>query len=201
MNLQVDLLLDSERRSASVLNPMALARIAAITLPVLLLIVVGTTVVRLMLLNNELAMVEDQWDGVAPKQKQATQMQVQYITTQDMWNELSGWGEARLLWHILLTDIQKLIPRSIHLETLNISQDMPLIEGKTAARAFRLFMRGRATGPTSERDIPALRESLEALESIASANVSRFGADMSAEADSYDRVFQIDCVFEPKRFR
>jgi Tfp pilus assembly protein PilN len=201
MNLQVDLMFDSERRSASVLNLKALGRIAAITVPVLLLITVATTVVRHMLLKNELAMLEEQWDGVAPKQKQATQMQVQYIATQDMRNEMSGWSEARQDWRSFLSEMQGLIPHSIRLETLNISQDMPLLEGKTAARAFRMFVRGRATGRTSESDIPALRRSLEAMEAVTSADVTRFGADMSGGSDRFDRVFQIDCVFEPKRFR
>jgi len=201
MNLQVDLLIDSERRSASALNLKALLRIAAMTIPVLLLLTVGTTVVRLMLLNNELSMLENQWESVAPKQKEATRMRVRFVANQDMRKELEGWGEARPEWHAALVDIQRVIPASIRLEMLNINQDMPLIDGKTAARAFRMFMRGKATGRTSERVIPDLRESLEALDYVTSARVTRFGADTSAGAHGFDRVFQIDCVFEPKRFK
>lgn len=201
MNLQVDLLVDTDRRSASVLNAKALGRIMAITIPVLMLLTVGTTVVRLMLLKNELSMLEEQWGNVAPKQKEATQMQLQFMANRDMQKELGGWREARLEWNAILTEIRGVIPATIRLEAMNISHDTPLIDRKTAARAFRLFLRGKATGATSERDIPNLRRALEKLDPIASAEVTRFGADMTPSADRFDRVFQIDCVFHPRLFK
>jgi len=200
MNLQVNLLVPSEQRSASPVNVKFIKRMVRLAVPTAIALVIASAITDVLTMKSQLRRMEERWADLEPKKKAAQQRQVAIMRNRDILAEIKGWANARNEWHLILPDMFERIPPSIQIRTMTVSQDTPLIGKKVPARVFQLQLTGKAKGENSEQDIQTLRRRFDEIEAVSSARVSNYGADYSANADEHDRVFSIVCVFVPRKF-
>lgn len=204
MNLRVDLILESEQRSASRLNSKTLTRISVIAVPAVVGLLIACAVVNTISLNSRVRMAEAEWKNIEPKKKKALDLADQVQVNLDILNELEGWNKSHVNWHAQLNALQGIVPPKIQLERLRISQTLQLLDGKTPARVFTMILNGKATGATAERDVHELKRQLEKSPFFSplmgDVTVPKYGPSTAKDADKSDRMFQIDCPYKPRKF-
>lgn len=204
--MRVDLILESEQRSASVVNLKSVIRISSISVPVILLVVVASIVVNMTTLNNELRMLEGETQAIGSKEKVAETVIKGFAVNRGMLNELEGWRKSHIDWYEQLLAMQKAVPAEIQLSALRISHEFDLIDKKIPVRAFTVALEGNTTGERAESSVQRLKRGLEDSPVLSSAvkengvEVSRFEAATGKEAAKDDRIFQIECKYRPRRF-
>ncbi len=201
MNLRVNLFLPGEQRSATPLNPRTVLRVFAVAVPGAFLLLIVATVSDLVSLRSELNQVEARWRQIEPKKKQAEQEQADILANKDIAMEIEGWSSARFDWGSTLAALCADVPTNIQFIAFQVSQDMPLIDKKVPARVCRLQLAGRASGRSVEVEIEHLRDRATKLPIVASARITQYGADTAPNANEFDRVFGIECVFKPQAFK
>ena len=204
MNLRVDLILESEQRSGSIVNPKSVLRIVAILIP---LILVGLFVQQFLTaarLRREMENLSLTWDTARPQQEKARQMIEGFQAQGDIRKELQGWQLSRIRWNEQLIGLVRVVPENVQLFSFSMNQSQRLIEEKTPARAYTTSMRGKAVGPTAEMSIRALERRLASEppfeDVVAAVTVPEYGADTSPGASRDDRVFRIDSRYEEQPF-
>jgi hypothetical protein len=204
MSLRVDLILPSERRSASVINARSLTRLSAVVVPLVLLLLGGQIFMGMMKKQAELSGLEERWFRDEPRQNRAIELTKTVNRNREIQEELAGWRRSRMNWSDQLAELPKWTPKTIQLQSLTISHVLQLIDDRDRARAFTLRIHGKATGPNADQDFDALQHSLETAalfaESIETVDVVDFDADRSMDAVESDRVFRIRCDYNPVRF-
>ena len=98
------------------------------------------------------------------------------------------------------------MPRDIQLQKLRISQGLQLVDG-APARMFNMTLNGKAIGQNAAESVMTLQERLESSESFAGvlreAEVPEGTFQAITEngvVHQYDRVFQINCKYKPRKF-
>lgn len=206
MNIRVDLILESEQRSASVVNVKSMIRISSISVPAILLVIAASIVVNMMTLNSELKMLEGEMQAIGPKQEAAEILSKGFAVNREMLNELEGWHKSHIDWHEQLLAMQKEVPAEIQLSALRISHQFDLIDKKIPARAFTVVLEGNTTGERAEFSVQRLKRGLEDSPALSSAvqkngvEVSRYEAVTEKGAAKDDRIFQIKCEYQSRRF-
>ena len=99
MNLRVDLILESEQRSASRINLKSLTRIVAIIVPVLIGLVVASVLFGLVKLNNDVKTANNYWEITQPKLERAKALAAQVQDNEAILKELKGWKKSHMVWH------------------------------------------------------------------------------------------------------
>ena len=203
MNLRVDLILETERRSASVLSLKGFVRIVLIVIPLVILLLIGNEIMDLMTLRNEVNAQETEWRMAGPKEKKAGELAVQYQLNLAMRKELDGWRNSRLDWHQQLSAIMTETPTNVQFQSLSVGHAFQLIEDKTPARVFSMELRGRASGADAEAGVRQIEHRL--TQGPAFSNLTRkvevpqYGADAAKGADKNDRIFVITCGYRERK--
>ena len=203
MNLRVDLILESEQRSGSVISSKSIIRISSIVFPSILAIILIFAFVNSIRLKNELAMYIQEMDIAGPRQEQAIKLRDQLKKNLSALDELNSWNSSHMDWHEQLLNLQKEVPPRIQLTDIDVKQVLQIVEKKIPARVFTLMIKGKAKGATSEGSIQFLYDKLKNSPSFASFtdNVDVSGsADTTKGADKNDRTFRIDCAYKPRKF-
>lgn len=204
MNLRVDLILPSEQRSASLFNPRVAVRLAGILIPAGLLALLAYGVGHMMLVKGQLAAMEQQWSFVKPRKEEAIRLTQQLNANRAMRDELAGWRATHVDWHRQLAVVHRHVPSSVQLTSLNLSQVLQTTNN-VLARVFNLRIQGKAVGARADGDVDALKDGLRTDAALTNvhgrAEITMFAADASRDARPEDRVFQIDCRYEPRLFK
>lgn len=204
MNLRVDLILVTEQRSSSIINPRMLLRLACIAGPLLLAFVVLMQVSAYMRLRSDLNGKQADWKLLEPKEKAAVEQARAFQANSAVQKELSGWKKAHIDWHEQMIALLREVPRSIQLQTLSISEVLQLVNGKIPARSFSMLIKGKAVGADAEVSVQELNKRLMQSPGfqgvVADAEVQQFGADAAKDAGKQDRVFQILCHYREREF-
>jgi hypothetical protein len=206
MSLRVDLILDSEQRSGSLLSPKSLVRIASIVGPAILLVLVAAFVMQMFQLNSKVALLEGQWEDVGGQQQTAENLRGQLLENREMLDEIGGWRESHIDWHEQLSGLIRVVPPEIELRKLRIGQQLDVLEKNMPARTFSMTLNGRAVGAGAEGAVEALKLSLQTAPAFATnvaedgVSVPSYGADVSAGAGKHDRVFTIVSKYTPRKF-
>lgn len=216
MNLQVNLILDTEQRSGSVLSVRSLLRILSIVLPLIALVVLVSAILNLMTLRSKQRLFEAKWADAEPKMNKALALAEELTQNRALLEELQGWNASHLDWHTQLAGLRDVVPVTIQLDRLRVSQTLQLSPGKKGeaeaatptgppVRAFALTMSGRALGESAEQDIQFLKRGMESAPAftgiVSSVKVTKYGEDTAKGAGPNDRVFQIDSIYEPRAFK
>lgn len=205
MNLRVDLILESEQRSGSIINPKSLLRIATIIVPAILGVVAAIVVVNMLRVNSELNLLEAQMQAFVPKEKTAEKVKAQVGVNRNILVEMESWRKTQLTWHDQFLALQKAVPDEIQLNTLGMSHSIERGEDDTVpSRVFRMILTGKAAGERAEKNVQHLREQL-AKTPVFSApmknvDVTKFISDPDKEAQKMDRIFEIQCHYQPRKF-
>lgn len=204
MNLRVDLILPSEQRSASSLNPRSLIRIGSILIPCALLAWLAYGLAVMALVRNQFNVLEEQWLYVEPQKAEAIRLSQLLNTNRKLNDELMGWKSAHINWHETLAVLPRRVPATMQIQSVSAGQVLQ-VEANVLARVFTLRIHGRATGARADQDVDELRDGLRREQTLAdvvqSVEVGQFAADTSKSAQPEDRVFRLDCVYKPRPFK
>jgi hypothetical protein len=212
MNLRVDLILETEQRSASVINAKSLTRIGVIVGPAILGLIVAAAVVDHLTLNSRLNTVREQLADEEPRLNDAGLVEKELKGNNEILTEVTGWSKSRMELAPILEDVQKLVPPEIQLVDLTINQSCFVTNsagGKVLARAYRMVLRGKALSDDAKKTedlVLKLRKDLATAPSLAKnvddkdVVVSNFGASPDVDAPKNLRLFDITCGLKARKF-
>ena len=218
MNLRVDLILPTEQRSASVVSVKSLIRIAAIVVPLVLLIVIAWVVTSLMQTRGELNRLEAQWDEFGaekawgPKKEltpqkviDARNIKAELNKTLAIEKSLAGWATSRMLWDEQLKGIRKEIPPALRIQLTKLTVVSTMgVSSKTPVRANFLTMMGVAYGDNAETSVQTFQKALLNTSSsagrVVSVEVPQCVDNKAPGANKSDRFFKIDMQYKPRKF-
>jgi len=188
MNMRVDLILESEQRSASVVNLKSVIRISSVSLPVILLVIVASIAVNMITLNSELKMLEGEVQAIGSKEKTAETLIKGFAVNREIMNELEGWRKSHIDWYEQLLAMQKEVPSEIQLSAMRISHEFDLIDKKIPVRAFTVALEGNTTGERAELNVHRLKRGLEDSP-VLSLGVKEKGVEVSRFEAANDEAY------------
>lgn len=204
MNLRVDLLLDTERRSSSVLSARSVVRIGSIVVPLVLavgLLFFGMSLYRTI---REASMLDARWKEMEPRSKDAARALAGFQTNREIVQGLQSWRNARLPLDEQMLGLMRLVPEEAQLLRLTISHSVA-VTNKLPARMYAMTLQGRVTGANAELRVKEMETRLTALPPFAGATrkaeVLQYSADETQGAGKDDRLFQIACQYAPREFK
>lgn len=218
MNFRVDLIQDTERRSASVISAKFLIRLAAILVPVIIVLSMTGLVLGMLKIQAVRDDMEQQWVDQEPKQKAAQALHAEVASNQQVLDEIEGWKKASLMWRDQLVELQKLVPKTIQLNDLRMTgriegySENPREPNKPPHRFYALRFNGIMFGDINidnaeNNDVKKMVEDIQASpvfsNVVKSAKVDRFDRPEAAAGGSQPLnylVFEISCDYKPRKF-
>jgi hypothetical protein len=205
MNLRVDLILDTEQRSGSLLNAKSLTRLATIAVPAIVLLILGWQVLGVMGLKKELNNLIMDWEVKKPQSEKARTLSEEFQTHKAILSELEGWKRSRLAWNDQLGEIVKIAPENVQLQSLSVIQRLKIFEETTQAREYSLSMQGKAVGREAETSVRSFEQQLSGAPAFTAVvdevSVPEYAADPSSDAGRDDRVFSIQSKYKMQTFQ
>lgn len=205
MNPHINLIKDSERRSASPVHVRFILRLAGALLPSLALIWLSLGFMQSRQLHTKLIWAEEEWSAIEPRFKAAMELQRDLVRVRDIESEINGWRNARHSWVPVLQALRETVPETIQMTMLQ-SEERLQLDGSTPVRTFNLKIWGRARGAFPDADVQSLRNAVSEHPILGNlihqASIPRgsFGVDPATDADRAHRVFQLHAEFIPLRF-
>ncbi len=204
MNLRVDLILDEEKRSASVLNAKSLIRMSIIIVPLAIVAMGVVGVINVMHSTLTLNNRNKSWEVAEIKEQEARDLRAEAGINNSIKNEMTGWRASQMDWHSQLLNIQRVAPRNMQFTRLHIGQTLKLVNNRHPARHLTLTLSGKSKGADSETQINEFIANLKSLKIFTDAMVdvviNDFSEDRDKDASRQDRVFEIECIYKAKEF-
>jgi Tfp pilus assembly protein PilN len=201
--MHINLILDAEKRSASPI-PLALVLRLAVAVGVLLiLLVVFLFFNSYRTAARELQWAQADWKQNEPRHQAAIGQRTDLAFQKTVLEEIQGWPPSRLAWGKHLLALQQVVPDSIQLTELRISQSVVSVSNTVPVRAIELRLAGK-TGEASGANVSLLRQLLTntpaftGLVDEASIPVGAFRQDPDTAAGRNSRVFEIVCRLRPR---
>ncbi len=205
MSQHINLIYDSEQRSASLISALFVVRLIGVLIPFALLLFLALAYMQSRQLRNSLAWAEDDWKAMEPRYQAALQLQRDIVRIREVETEIERWRRARHGWGGMLWTFPEIVPPDIQLTQLQ-SEERLQLDGNVPVRLFTLKLWGRARGRAPDADVEALRNMMVDHSALAgvvkNAVIPRgtFGADPTPGADRAHRVFQLNVELAPRRF-
>lgn len=200
MNLQVDFLLDTERRSGSTVSQKFVIRLAAFIIPVIVLGLLVVLSVTYQSSKRDRNLVEQEKIQVDPEYKKVLNLEKEFKSVQDLKATIHGWSDSRLDIYRLLRGLQRAAPLNIQLTQWVFNEKVEAV-GTVLGRTAGIFMKGKVAGERPEADVQHLYQALKSeppfpdiMEQVA---VKRFAASESLDEQG-GRVFDIECMLKPR---
>ncbi|MDI6775051.1 MAG: hypothetical protein QME60_06620 [Verrucomicrobiota bacterium] len=203
MNLRVDLMLDSERRSPGALSLKLAARVSGMVVPAVIALAIVLSVLSGMKGRAALRNTEDTWRGLKQKKEVAEKLSADLTRTRQVWKAIDGWPASRVNFSEQLAGLFEQVPAEIQLMSLNLGHELKPANGVALGRFYAMTLEGKSVGSNAEKNIQLLVSRLKSAAPFAGRFQTvtiRGWADMSATASRDDRLFAITCVYEPKCF-
>lgn len=202
--MHINLILETEQRSASPVSPAAMVRILIGTAVVLLVLWLLSVYMAYRDLKAGVAGSENQWTQTEPKYIAAKQLRNDLALKTDKLKELQGWHTTRIEWASQLESIQRVIPSLIQLTELRVSQEILILSNSIPARVFELHLSGKTGSSRSEINVSDFQEALFKLPPfdsfVESVSIPQ-GAFRQDPANKSDRVFEIVSKYLPRSFK
>ncbi len=200
MNLQVDFMLDSERRSGSSVRSRFIIMVVAVLIPVVGAILFGALWIAQQAAHHDLLIVEQQKKQVEPEHLKVKNLTREYAEAKALHDALAAWRASRMDAYALLRGLQTAVPPSMQLRQMTLSERMEDVN-RVPARLAALLLQGKVAGNRPEEDVRRLERALlgqppfdELVEKVA---VQRFSASDTV-GEQHLRVFDLECVFKPR---
>lgn len=204
MNLRVDLILETEQRSASVFNLKSLLRLIAVLIPALIVIAYLFSFGGYLTLKSKVNQMESEFEIKKPKTVQADALSAEVSVNEGMTKELAGWHNSAIDWHRQLYELMKVVPAEMYFESLRVSYAIQMVD-KVPARKYSLVIAGKSKGSHSVDNVLRLKRSLTISpffkKYIDTPEVPVFKQDATPGAEDTDRVFRIECVYKPRKMQ
>lgn len=200
MNLQVDLMLDTERRSGSTVSQKFVIRLMAIIIPVVLLGLFVVLVATYQASKRDRHIVEQEKMQIDPEYKKVMSLGKELKDVQNLKASIQGWGDSRLDAYRLLRGLQRAAPPTIQLTQWVFNEKVEAV-GTAFGRTAGIYMKGKVSGEHTEADVQRLYQALKSKapfsDIMAEVEVKRFAAS-EAVNDQENRVFDIECKLKPR---
>lgn len=201
MNLYINLLLDTERRSTSRVSYMLVLKIVAAVFVVLLFSVVITVLIGSRSASQSLLYAQQEKKQLDIVHKAVVEMNRELADLRNVTNTINSWAGTRSDWPRLLVGLQAIVPANIQLMRLTMSENIAVVDG-APARSVMLYLRGKAAGEHSETDVQqiekSLKESADFVEYTETAAVKQF-EKVKVAGQSNMREFDIECRFKSRK--
>lgn len=202
MNLRVDLILESEQRSPSVVSLKLLKRLSIIVAPALLIFVAILSLLGTMRMGLKLSSLEAEWQTLDLQKEAAQARNAEIARNAAILKALDSWPATKLTLHDQLASLMRMTPETIQIMQLSYDQTITQT-GRDLGRATALRMQGRARGEEAENNILLMEKRFGKEEPFAtllnSVSMRGFG-DSSAGALPTDRIFTLECEYHPRKF-
>ena len=202
MSLAVNLIFESEQRSASKLNFKTVLRIFAVALPLLFLAIALQQAARHYVLQTNLRIRESRWESSEPRQRNAARQQSRLNLNMQIEAELVAWQKSAPQWDGVLLTIMESTPANIQVTTLRmqaIAAPGQPTGGSPPLRRPSLLIEGRVSEPEAMSAIIKMKEAIEehplTEPAISSADIINFAA-APTQYGSQMRVFSIRIQFK-----
>jgi hypothetical protein len=200
--MHINLILEAEQRSASLVQPQVLVRVLAGSGGVLLFLAMFSFFSSYRNLQHDVEATVDEWRRTEPKYKAALQLRIDLGLRRDLYKEITGWRDTRLGWGAQLEALRTAVPPMIQLTDLQVSHDLFVMSNDIPARVYELRLSGRTVAAGSEVNVGEFTETLrraplDAWIESALIPPGRFRQDSQVKTD---RVFEIVCKYKPRRF-
>lgn len=200
MNLQVNMILDSELRSGSSVRQKFVVQMLAAVVPILFLFVMIPLVFGSRAAKKNRLLVELERKQIRPNYIMVLNLRKELHNYQAFLRDMEGWRDSRTVWHQALRSLQEIVPVNIQLTRLVVAEKVEVVDG-VPARITSVYIKGKVVGEKSEKDVEHLHQALKESQPFKSlmerVEVKRFAASENAE-ESHVRVFDIECAFVPK---
>lgn len=203
MNLQVNLILDTERRSGSNISRKFIIQIAASLAPVLLLMVILGMIFSCRSSARELANRKLQWASTEQTLKDVEKLEADKKAIQAVAADIEGWKQTRFEGHALLWSLPAVIPETVQLTQLTLTENFETQE-KKLMRLGELYLQGKVGGETPEDDVKrlsaALKDAPRLKAYIEEVNVASYRdlEDQDKTKNAGMKKFEIKCKFLPR---
>ena len=201
MNLRVDLILESEQRSASLFNLKSSIRFVTILIPSIIILLFLVSFAGYLSLKGQVKALETENEIKQPKVTRADTLSGEVAKNESMRKELSGLRNSAIDWHVQFVELMKLVPTEMYFDSIRAAQTYQT-ENKMAARKFSLTIAGKSKGAHSEDNVLLLKRALTISDFfnryMPPPEVPIFNADESPGAEKTDRIFRIECSYKPR---
>jgi hypothetical protein len=202
MNLRVDLILETEQRSASFLSPRQMLRLSGIVVPAIGAFLLFVAALDTMRQNMHTEQKASEWKLLEPQKAAALKLAEEMRRHDAIVKSLESWPATKRSLYDQLATLMKVVPPDIQLARLSYDQTLGVVD-KQAQRVPTMRLEGRALGADSEEHLLVLTRRMreEAPFDVLLANVEMRGdRDTAAGARPEDRVFRLSCEYHPLKF-
>jgi len=200
MNLQVDFMLDTERRSGSTVSQKFVIRLAAFIVPVIVLGLFLVLIVAYQSAKRNRNVVEQEKIQVDPEYKKVVNLEKEFKSVRDIKIAIQGWSDSRLDAYQLLRGLQRAAPQTIQLTQWILNEKVEAV-GTVFGRTAGIFMKGKVAGERPEADVQRLYQALKSdapfPDIMEQVEVKRFAASEALDEQG-GRVFDIECILKPR---
>lgn len=201
MNLHVNLLLDTERRSSSRISRKFLIKTSAAFAAFLFLSLIAVALIGAHSARQTLLFAGQEEKQLEPVFRTVGELRQELTDLQDMTNAIAVWAQTRLDWPLLLFGVQSVVPANIQLTRLIMNENIMTVDNMPT-RVVTLYLQGKAAGERSETDVQELEKSLKEKppfnEVMELAQVRQFEAAKNENQQNM-RVFDIECRFKTRK--
>ena len=200
MNLQVDFMLDTERRSGSTVSQKFIIRLAAFIVPVIVLGLFVVLVFTYQSSKRDRNIVEQEKMQIDPEHKKVVNLEKEFNNVRDLKTAIQGWGDSRLDAYQLLRGLQRAAPRTIQITQCVFNENVEAV-GTVFGRTAGIYMKGKVAGERPEADVQRLYHALKSEppfpDIMAQVEVKRFAASETLNEQA-GRIFDIECTLKPR---
>ena len=200
MNLQVDLMLNTERRSGSSVSRKFVIRLTAVIIPVILLGLFAVLIMTYQSSKRDRDFVEQEKIQIDPQYKKVLGLEKEFNSVRDLKAAIQGWGDSRLDAYRLLRGLQRAAPRTIQLTQWIFNEKVEAV-GTVFGRTAGIYMKGKVAGERPEADVQRLYQALKSEppfpDIMGQVEVKRFAASEALDEQG-GRVFDIECMLKPR---
>lgn len=205
MSLQVNLIQEAERRSASLVRLKSIGLIAAAVAVTVLTASLAWKYLGYLEVRRALKQLEPQRVEFEQRRKETEALQQTLDIHKGYADEILGWSHSRLPWDEILAGIRKHVPDTMQWRTLQLRMQLAVGKDGHYAREHAVTLNGRHQGPNAEARVESFRRAWGTEAPMSNwtdkAVVASFTDDNTPGAAGQDRLFQIEVTFKPRSFR
>ncbi len=201
MNLQLNLILDSEIRSGSNISRKFIIRVAAVGLPLIILGIMTPIFFASRQAKRDLAGAKEEKKQLETVHAVVLELQNDLAAYERLMREVDGWNKSRLGWYEMLTELQTLAPSNVQFTRLMINETIEAVDS-VPARQLLMIMKGKIAGKNPRNDIQSfnkgIKESRLLAELMSNVDIRLLGASGDpGENDVW--TFDATCTFKPRK--
>jgi len=204
MNLRVDLILETEQRSASIFNLKTAIRAVIVLIPTTILAIFLFSLMGYWGLKSQLNGKKTEEEIKKPKVERADALRAEVDLNEAIKNELQGRKNSALDWHRQLVELMKITPEEMYFDSLRVIHGFHT-ENNETFRKFDMTITGKSKGERSVDNVLLLKRSLTINDLFKKytnpPEVPVFKEDADPGAKKTDRIFRIECNYKPRKIQ